>query len=260
MIIDIHGHVGRLGERVFSLPHMKQYLDTCGVERMLVSNLDGAAHHPGAGNIEEAPSNAACLDVCRDDARLVPLYWVRLGQVDANIHAFAGALDIEPFAGAVFSPLLNGFAADDPRLDAYLSVLAKIKKVAVFLSSRDEPGRPARAYTLAKRHPQVAVLLCNTGGDTHWSEALDIVGRAWQREDARLYLCTGRATADDVLAAVGAVGAERVLFGSDAPCLGERHAERCRSFLEQLKTALPTDAFANVVGENAARLFRLVEV
>ena len=256
----MHGHVGRLGERVFSLAHMELYLDACGVQHMLVSNLDAATHHPGGADVEEAPANIACLEACRDDSRLVPLYWVRLGRVDANIHAFAGALDVEPFAGAVFAPGLNGFAADDPRLDAYLSVLAKIKKTAVFLCSHDDPGRPANIHPLARRHPQVPVVLCGVGGDTNWSEALDTVARAWQREEARLYLCTGRATVDDVLAAVGSAGAERILYGSDAVCLGAEHAEHSRLLLEQLKGALPPEAFEKVVGENAARLFRLVEV
>lgn len=257
MIIDVHGHIGRLAERDFSLPEMKRYLNTCGVQHVLVSNLDAASHHPAAGNVEEAPANLASLHMRREDARFVPLYWVRLGQFDSNLRAFAGALDVEPFAGAAFAPLLNGFAADDPRLDAYLSVLAKIKKAAVFHSARDDAGRPERVHTLARRHPRVPVVLCDAGGDTHWNEALDVVGRAWERQDARLYLCSGRASAEDVLAAVNVIGDEAVVFGSDATCFGANHTDRCQTFLEQLQESLQQKAFAKVTGENATTLFRL---
>ena len=104
MIIDVHGHVGGLDARVFSLDQMARYLDACAVERVLVSSLDAVSHHPGARNLEETAANTSCLDACRQDGRLVPLYWVRLGHVDSNVHAFAGAIDIEPFAGAVSFP------------------------------------------------------------------------------------------------------------------------------------------------------------
>jgi predicted TIM-barrel fold metal-dependent hydrolase len=260
MIIDAHGHIGRLAERQFTLPEMSRYLDACDVGHVLVSNLDAASHHPGAVNLEEGPANDACLRACREDARLVPLYWVRLGQVDSNIRAFGGALDMEAFVGALFSPRLNGFPADDARLAPYLSVLAKLKKVAFFHTSRDELGRPLTVYTLAKRHPRVPFVLCDAGGDMPWAEALDVVGRARRRRGARLSICTGRATTKEVVDAVAAVGAERVLFGSDALYFGPRHADHCQSFLDQLRALLKPAAFAKVTGDNAASLFQLERV
>jgi predicted TIM-barrel fold metal-dependent hydrolase len=260
VIIDVHGHIGRLAEREFSLTEMTQYLDSCAIGRALISNLDAASVPLGASNLEETPANVACLRMCREDGRLVPLYWVRLGQIDSHVRAFAGALEIEPFVGAAFSPALNGFAADDTRLDSYLSVLAKRKRVALFHTSRDELARPAAVYTLAKRHPRVPVVLCDAGGDIHWGEAIDVVSRAWQREDARLYLCCGRATADELLAAVKALGAQRVVYGSEAPRLGPRHAEHYQALLDRLQESLVPEQFAQVTGRNAAELFRLAEI
>lgn len=257
MIVDAHGHLGRLGARDCSLAQIRQYLDTCGLDHLLVSNLDAASATAGGSDLDEAPANLTCLQTCRTEGRLVPLYWVRLGQFDASLRAFAGALAVEPFAGAFFAPLLNGFDGDDPRLDAYLSVLAKLRKPAVCCTGRDAPARPERIYNLARRHPSVAVVLCGAGGEIHWHEAVDLVARARQREDARLYLCTGRAAAEDVHAAVSSLGADRLLYGSDAICFGREHAGRCRAFLEHLREALGPEESARIVADNALELFRL---
>lgn len=256
MIIDVHGHVGWLGERETNPAHLGAYLDACRVERLFVSNLNAAGSF-GGGNVEETPANVECLTLCQDDPRLAPLYWVRLGQPDSHLHAFAGALEIEPFAGAIFAPTQNGFAAGDERLDPYMSVLAKLRKPALFLTSPQEAGRPAEVHELAKRHAGVPVVLCGAGGQAQWGEAVEVVGRAAERTDARLYLCTGRADAECVRAATDAIGTERLLFGSDAPFLKDRHAEHFNTMLAELHEALSPAAYAELTSENALRVFQI---
>lgn len=256
MIIDVHGHVGWLGKREGKTAHFKMYLDACGVERLMVSNLSAAGSF-GGGNVEETPANVECLTLCREDSRLVPLYWVRVGHADSHLHAFAGALEVEPFAGAVFAPTYNGFAAGDTRLDPYMAVLGKLKKPAVFLTAPQENGKPAEVYELAKRHPSVSFVLCGAGGEDQWSEAVDVVRRAHERTSARLYLCTGRAEVDDIISTAGALGTERMLFGSDATYLGQRHGEHFRTMLGALREALSAEDYAAIVGGNALRTFQM---
>lgn len=256
MIIDVHGHVGWLGERETDSAHLKAYLDACGVERIFVSNLNAAGSF-GGGNVEEAPANVECLTLCQDDPRLVPLYWVRLGQLDSRLHAFAGALEVEPFAGTIFAPTHNGFAADDKRLDPYMAVLAKLGKPAFFLTSPRKTGRPAEVYELARRHPRTSFVLCGAGGAAQWGETLDVASQAREHADARLHVCTGRADARDILAAAEAIGTERLMFGSDATFLKAGHAEHFKTLLTELAEALPPDEFSNLIGGNALRAFQV---
>jgi len=257
MRVDIHGHIGSLGDRTFSLDGARRYLDACGVDRLLVSNLDAASVGPGARDLDEPDANVATLEACRQEPRLTAVYWVRPGRVDSNVHALAGALETEPFSGALFSPVRNDFAADDKRLDRYVQAVGKLNRVALFETARLENARPTRVYLIARRHPRVAVVLLNAGGDTHWPEAVDAVRRSIERSDARLYLATTRASAAEVAAAVEDLGARCVLFGSDATVHGEQHAARVQLQLDQLQAALAPAEFARVAGENAQELFRL---
>jgi len=253
MRIDVYGHCGELAARRYDPAHVQHYLDTCAIDRLLLANLEAASEPDGAADVDEATANLACLECCRADRRLMPMYWVRLGKTDNNLHALAGALEIEPFVAVFFAPALNGFPADAPELDACVSVAGKLRRPVFFLTGRDEVARPSRVYELARRHRGVSFVLCGAGGDTRWHEAVEVVARAREQEDARLALCTAGAGAEDIIAAAEKVGGDHLLFGSDATRDGDRHAEHVGELLEALRQGLPADVFANLVGENARR-------
>jgi predicted TIM-barrel fold metal-dependent hydrolase len=255
MVIDVHGHLGRLRQRESSPPLLNRYLDHCRIDRLLVSNLDAASSGDGAVNLDEADANLACLTACRQHKRWVPLYWVRPGKVDSNIHAFTGALSAEPFAGVVFSPVLNDFSADAALLDPYLLMMARVGVPGLFHVAADDNARPVTVYRVAKRHPNLPLILYNAAEAGLWAEALEIVRRATDRDDANLYLATGYASIGEVLVAVGGAGLERVLYGSDATCYGQEHASRCLKLLDGLRAALPEETAARIIGGNAATLF-----
>ncbi len=255
MVIDIHGHLGRPGQREAAAALLNEYIEACGIDRLLVSNLEAASAGPDAVNLDEATANVACLQACRQHKRWVPLYWVRPGQVDSNIHAFAGALSTEPFAGVVFSPVLNSFSADAGLLDPYLLVMGRLGVAGLFHVGSAQNARPATVYRLAKRHPSVPVVLYDPAAHGLWAEALDVVGHAIDHENADLYVGTAHASIGEILAAVGGVGLERVLYGTDAPCHRSEHAARCGSLLDGLRAALPDESVRRIIGGNAAAVF-----
>jgi predicted TIM-barrel fold metal-dependent hydrolase len=257
MLIDAHVHLGRLGNRSHTAGDLKHYLDEIRAARAIVSNLDAAAG-PGARDLDEMDANVACIEAARSDPRLAPLYWIRPGRADSNVYAFAGALDTESLVGAVLAPLWNDYLADDARLDRRIATLAKIDKPAFVLTGRENPCLPERAYNLARRHSRVTFILCCT---THaaWNDALEFVRQSIERGDARLSLTTSHATVDDVIAAVRAVGAERVLFGSDGLYFAREHSKHVRKTLDALAAGLPEDAYKKVIGGTAATLLGLTE-
>ncbi|HMQ17144.1 MAG TPA: hypothetical protein PKC49_14335, partial [Phycisphaerae bacterium] len=145
MRIDVHRHIGELpGRPTPTEADLAAYAKAAGVERLLVSNLDAAGN--GGADIEEADANHAVLERCRGDAHLAPLYWCRPGRSDSHACALAGALALEPFAGAVFAPGMNGMSPDDRVMEPYLTALERAGRPAFFLTSREPPGRPQPVY------------------------------------------------------------------------------------------------------------------
>lgn len=235
-----------------------RYAGAAGIDLVLVSNRDAAAWPRQAANVDEVDANLACLRVCRAAPRLAPLYWVRPGRLDSNIHAFAGALATEPFAGVVFAPAEGDFDAADPRLEPYLAVLAAVNRPAVFCVQADERALPAKVCHQAGRHAEVPMVLCLCGsGASERAATLDVACQARRRGSANLYLDTSHADAAEAHAAVRALGSDRVLFGSDALCGGDGHAARQTALLDALRKCLSATEFQQVAGASAARLFHL---
>lgn len=258
MLIDAHVHVGRAPASAGTVQHLAEYLSACAVTTALVSNADAAGLPAGAANLDETEAALACLRFTSGRPNTAPLYWVRPGRPDSHPFALAGALLEAGFRGAVFSPVLNDFAADDfDLLRPYLHVLERLGAPAAFHTARDERAAPAKIYALARKHPTVPLLLYEAAADVHLHEALDCVKRAASRGDAQLLLETSRTSADEALALVRSAGPDRVLFGSDAPHYGAGQTQRCRAVIERLRGELPADAAARVLAQNAARIFRL---
>ncbi len=257
MRIDVHGHIGTCESHSSDLQHVTAYLDTCAVQRLLVSNLD-AAGGAAAHCTDETAANLATLEACRQDRRLLPVYWVRLGQEDSKIQAFAGAFEVEPFVAAFFSPPRDEYAADDARLDPHLSVLAKLRRAAFIEVGPKPPHDVEHVYTLARRHPGLPIVLCGAGGQPHWDEVVETVARSRDKQEVRLYLATDSAAAADIAAAFERLGRGRLMFGSDAARLGAEHGPRFRELLSRLPKLLGDEGFADLAGNAAQRVFPLV--
>lgn len=254
MIIDALGFLGETAERRNTAAWLGPYLDACGVQRLLVGHLDAAATGVDRDEVE---GNLACLAACRDEPRLAPLYTIRPGRPDSHPHVLRGALLSEPLAGVLLAPALMGVGIDDRLLDPWLAAAAEQRAAAVVLVGRDAATRAMRAHALARRHPTLALVICQAARERDWPESLAAVSRSIEREDSRVFLGTAHASAAEVLEAVRTVGADRLVLASDAACHGAQHAARVSGLLGELRDALPEDALAKIVASNARRLFRL---
>jgi len=254
MLIDVHAHFGRDAPAA----RLTTYAGLSNVDFVLVSNRDGAVEPPGAPDLDETETNLACLDACRQQARLVPLYWLRPGRLDSNVYTFAGALATEPFAGAVLSPSAAAFDADASLLDEYLDVLAQLERPALFCIGNEARSAPARVLAVARRHPGLPIVLCACGvGDARRREMLDVARQARRAGDANLYVDTSHATQAEVRQAVEALGSDRVLYGTNAIAFGDTHVPRHIALLDELRQALAPADYQQVTANNALRLFRL---
>lgn len=255
MRIDTHCNIGRFGERDLTADDVSTYLDQVGFGLALVANLDAASRPVGSPDRDEVDANEACLTACNRDPRLLPLYWVRPGRRDSNVYAMAGALATESFAGTIFAPARNDYAADASILDPYMHMLAKSGTTAIFCTSREDRSGPARVYSLARRHPKVSIVLSGIASDVHVREAVDVVQKASERNDARLYLNTSHAGAEEIVRLVKSVGAERVVFASDWPQTRSDASLGATSIASALADLLPAATCERLFGGNAQHLF-----
>lgn len=254
MLVDVHAQFDD------STPpgRLHTYAGLCGLDYVLVANGAAASTHGGGTNLDEATANGAALEASRKHRRLLPLYWARPGERDSYVHALAGALASEPFVGLFLSPAENGYDVTDKLLDPYIDVLTTAERPCVIRVSDDSRSRPAQIGVLAKRHPDVAFVLCICAAKPELrAEALDVIRRSWQSQDAQMYLDTSHADGNGVRTAVRALGAERVVYGTDALRHGESHVPRHIALLDELRKSLAAEEFRLVAGANAARLFGL---
>ncbi|HVU38027.1 MAG TPA: amidohydrolase family protein [Opitutales bacterium] len=170
--------------------------------------------------------------------------------------------------GEIF-PAAQGFAMEDPVWEAVLAWAAE-EKMPVNLhvpepAGRDYPGfigAPLRDYQrLARRHPRVNFIFAHWGGLLPLLELNPAV-----RADLRnVYYDTAaspllydpavyRRVAD-------AVGAERILFGSDYPLRvfprAQKEPDFTRPLAEVKKSGLAKKELAQVLGGNTRKLLRL---
>jgi predicted TIM-barrel fold metal-dependent hydrolase len=253
----VHAHLGPFPQYDSTRERLSAYLDSTGIERALISNRAASGPAGGGSDMDETEANQACLDACAADPRLTPLYWARPGRAESLILAFRGALRAAPFAGAVFSPALNGFAADARVVDPYLQALAEVRQPALFHVGEDETSSPERIVQLARRHAALPIVIYGAAKSGQRIRILSLLRQARAARESQLYFDTAQCSAAEIAQAVRSLGSGQVLFGTDALCRGDAHAGHVAEVLRELREKLTPEEFLAVTAENARRLFRL---
>lgn len=259
-IIDIHGHIGSFKGYDLSTETLLKNVHEYGLKLVLVSNIDGA-ELPETENVDELTANQRTVDFLSQHGKeFRGLLWSRPNDGSpANLERFLSDSTTRPlFVGIKIHPEMNHFPADDSTVDGYLALCEKYRIPAVFHS--DAPGSnadPRKIYAAARRHPIVPVILYHSGFKTNYDSAIVVVKEAIAKGDAQLHLETAQVNSDNVMRAINEVGANRVLFGTDATYFGKEHYKRYEALIEQLRKELSPGDFAKVVRENAEILFHL---
>jgi predicted TIM-barrel fold metal-dependent hydrolase len=258
-IIDIHAHIGSFQGYDLSTETLLANLQEYNIQMALISNID-AAHLPGTTrDLDEKTANQVTLEAVQKYPNLLRgLAWARPTDPNSSPANLEPFLRDHQFVGVKLHPEMNQFAADDSLVDGYLSLCAKYNVPAVFHSgAAGSNSDPKKIYRVAARHPTVPVILYHMGFKGPHDEAIAVVKESRQQRDAQLYLETAQAEPQAVLSAVKVLGAERVLFGTDASYFGKDHYARYTSLIELLRQELSDDAFTKVMFGNAIRLFKL---
>lgn len=264
-IIDIHGHIGEFRGYDLTTATLLANIDRFGVRLVLVSNIDGAELPGTTANTDELTTNRVTVETVRKyPGKLRGLIWTRPkdgspAQIEPMLGETLSATDKSRiFVGLKIHPEMNDFPADDPRVDGYLALCEKYRLPAVFHSGKKgTTSAPEKIYAAARRHPRVAVILYHMGFGRDHANALAVAKEAATKRDAQLYVETAQADPEAVLQAIKDLGAERVLFGTDATYYGRDHYARYDALLARLKRELSAEDYGKVVRGNAERLFGL---
>jgi hypothetical protein len=242
--VDAHLHVSGPGPGNLGLSSLRSAMASMGIQDGVVSWVD----------------NRALSRLPLSDAGLHPLVWVRPDET--KLADVADRLS-NGFHGIKLHPTVDGYRADTLSLDPYLEE-ARSSGLPVACHSAPGTADPDHIRALAERFPEVAVILYHTylGPDEGRRRAARHV-----RELPNLYLETSWCRSDIVLELIGEVGADRVLFGSDASIDGGPHycrqppnvdgVETYVDVLNALATRLEPHQARKVTSENTERLFGL---
>ena len=257
-IYDEHAHIGSgIGP-----DNLLRLMDEYGIELALVSNLS-------LDNVLE--SNREMARISEKYKHLKGLAWC-IPNKKGN-----SALDIEPFfkenklVGMKLHPSLNMFRVDDPILEPYMELCQQYDVPAQFHTEPDACCSPDLMLKLAKRHPQVKIVMVHMNLGNRESDrdaAIDVA-----KEASNVYLDTSWAPSEKVIKAVKEVGKERVIFGTDAPVasyvktldyehydhyfLFDAYPLQQPPFIDNLQRKLSRDEYDHVMYLNAERIYKI---
>lgn len=252
MIIDADCHISssKWDGLAMTAPELIVEMDRAGVDRAVVW-----LKPPYDKNIE--PENRAVYEATlRYPDRLIGFGWVnpRLGRQAAEL-TIRRCFEEYNFAGLKFNGAQDDYLIDDERLALPLieQAVSYGKPIAFHIGADFyENTHPNRLGRIAGRFPQTHFLMVHMGGAGKPSLFRSAIEVAQQHPNITL---VGSEIEDRaILAAIAALGAERLCFGSDMPFnLMHAHLARYRALLRDHSEAQKRA----ILGENLARLVGL---
>ena len=230
MVIDFHAHIytddmapkaiasvkRRMGVRVPGLgtaSDLKDSMAKAGVDRSILLPLAPLPKHV-------RPTNDFFLSAA-DGNGLVPF---------GAIHPFQGDLEEEldrllasGVRGVKAVPFLQSFYPDDPRCDRLYEAVAERGMLLLLHAGKvpeDLPeffGTPDRFARMAKRHPDLVVVLAHLGGWEMWSAVREHLIPAEENVYFDTAYISPSLSSEEAADLIRDIGADRVLFGTDYP-------------------------------------------
>ncbi|TVP57082.1 MAG: hypothetical protein EA351_06445 [Gemmatimonadales bacterium] len=267
--IDVHAHIGHFEGYDLSETTLRSEIDRGEIALALISNIDGAAVEGKTRDLPESVANQATAEAVLDRPdRFRGLLWGRPGSgTPESLEPFralrvpsgqAGEWGSRVFVGLKLHPEMNHFEIDAPAVDPYMELAGRAGfPVVVHSDGQLDRASPERIVALARRHPGVPVVLYHTAFGGPYRAAIDLVAEALAERQADLYLETAQLPPEHAIEAVERVGAERVLFGTDACYFGVGHYARYQPLVEALEAHCGADDLDAVFRGNALRIFGL---
>jgi predicted TIM-barrel fold metal-dependent hydrolase len=247
MIWDVHAHLsgveGRTPEE--RMANLVRFMDRMGVERVCLYMGYPFLTDPTPAQLREQ-NDQVLRALAHFHDRAFGFVYTSGNHPEASVREFDRCVKNGPMVGVKLWVARKATAAElDPIIGRATETKAPILQHTWFKAGGNLPGEstPLDLLDLAKRHPDALLICGHTGGD--WQLGVRAI------RPSALYADTGGSdpTTGFVEFAVKELGADRVLYGSDAGG---------RSFASQLAKVvgadIPAEAKAKVLGGNLKRL------
>jgi uncharacterized protein len=208
MIVDCHTHWGDSyqGRDGLDPANWLSVWDSHGVTHGVVMPIEGLVN---AARIAQDNDNIAAV-CARSGGRMIPFGSVLPAAGPAALTELERCLGVLKLRGVKFHPWLQGISIMTPEMDR-ICELAASYGVPILLHDGTPPNSmPAQAAVLARRHPNVTLVLGHCGLFEHWREAIAAMDYA---ENLWGCLCGPQVTA--LREIVRRCDLDRLVWGSD---------------------------------------------
>ncbi len=250
LIIDSHVHLiqgtGTVQERVNELMH---FADKHGISRVIASLGDRLRTQPSAADLRE-DNDWICAAVAHRPDRVMGYCYASPAHPETSVAEIDRCIRDGPLCGI---KMWVCRLCDDPGSDPIAQRAGELGvpllqhtwiKVTGNMATESQPEHLVR---LAERHPGVQFIMAHSGGD--WQRGIRTVRHT---PNIAVDICGGAPEQGQAELAVALLGAERVVFGSDAAG---------RSFASQLAKVMGADLSECdrelILGGNIARMVGL---
>ena len=242
MMIDTHTHFGHYGEWDCPLPKLIALMDTLHIDKAITGWL--GSNETGAAGFEEA------LRMIRGyEDQLHLMLWVNPA---VSGDAETAERMLRQYRNQIACMKVHPQTAQVPlgsqRYEPYLQLC---KAYGLTFAVHTEPGRCSSMDSLAAmadRHPEinfVAVHMELRGDHVH---AVSLIEKR-----PNLFGDTTFVPVNDVRTAIDRCGADKIVFGSDAPIMSEQYG----TTIERIRSVLSPQEMRQIFQSNAIRLFRM---
>jgi uncharacterized protein len=250
MIWDVHCHLSGVAGAAPAerLGHLLEFADRMGIERLCVFMGMNWSHDPPPDDMQKQ-NDEVMAAVARWPDRAFGFVYLNPNHVEASLKELDRCVRDGPMVGVKLWVARHCNTVElDPIIRRATELKAVILQHTYLKAAGNLPGEstPLDLAELATRHPQASFICGHTGAD--WEIGIRSI-RACR--NVAVELSGFDPTAGVTEMAVHELGAERVLFGSDAGG---------RSFASQLGKVLGADIPARarrlILGENLERLLK----
>jgi predicted TIM-barrel fold metal-dependent hydrolase len=209
-VIDFHTHTPAwhtgtwLGGAEFGAPEFLAFMDSAGIDAAVLLAHDGLFNATPESNDELAEF------VAYDRTRMAGFGTVHprhANAVEETRRCFAEL----GLTGLKLHPWLQGFSMQERSLDPICAVVTGYQGILLCHDGTPPYSTPGQIAALARRHPELPVVLGHGGLHDCWREAL-----ALTRETPNLYLCLCGTPPYAARHILDQAPPGRVLFGTDA--------------------------------------------
>lgn len=248
LIWDVHFHLSGVSgltpeERMAQLI---QYADRLGVQRLILSLGMPFVENPSPQQVREANDQVLTALRPRPD-RAFGFVYLNPNHLEFSLNEFDRCVRDGPMVGVKLWVAKRCNASElDPIVDRATRMQAPILQHTWLKTDGNGPGEstPFDFVELARRHPKASLICGHTGGD--WERGIRVVRST---RNISVEIAGSDPTSGFVEMAVRELGAERVIYGSDAGG---------RSFASQLAKVMgaeiPESSRELILGENLRRL------